>query len=273
MNRLIKSDFIKMSKSRTLVICSIIAFGLGIVMSLLYVNAWNVIGSDIESAEEALATMGMDEEMIETAFAMFPKPYVWSYADILFRDGTIYLLAAICISVFAASEYSMGTLKNTLSRGFSKSRIYCSKMIVSFVSVTVLTAAYIAGGLVVCALFIRGGSLISAGDMILCVVAYLCLYIAITSVYFMLSTIIKRTGVAIAMSLVIPGIVSSIFSTLAYADKSFVNISKYWIFETLNYVPDMCKDGEIYISILTALAYFVLSTAVGLMIFRKQEVK
>ena len=275
LNRLIKSDFIKLRKSKTLIVCSIIAFCLAVLMSLLLVNGWNSNGNgeSIEQATEMLLEMGMDKETVDMALSIMPRPYLWSYANYFLSDGVISILAAICVSVFTASEYSMGTLKNTLSRGFSRTQIYLSKLLVSCVSVIVLAVVYLLGGMIICGIFLRGISELTAVQMILCILSYLCLFLAMTSVYYMIAIVIRKTGVTIAMSLVIPNIVASILSTIAYSIKDFSEISQYWLFNTPSVVQRMCVNGQAYIPILTALVYFAVSTAAGLIISRKQEVK
>lgn len=275
LSRLIKSDFIKLRKSKTLIVCSIIAFCLSLLMALLLVNGWNSNGNgeSIEQATEMLIEMGMDEETVDMALSIMPRPYIWSYANYFLSDGVISILAAICVSVFTASEYSMGTLKNTLSRGFSRTQIYLSKLIVSCVSVLILAVVYLLGGLLVGSIFLRGISELTAVQMILCVISYLCLFLAMTSVYYMLSIIIRRTGVTIALSLVIPNIVASILTTISYSIKEVSEISQYWLFNTPSIVQKMCVSGQAYIPIIIALAYFILSTAAGLIISKRQEVK
>ncbi|MBQ3929102.1 MAG: ABC transporter permease subunit [Clostridia bacterium] len=271
MGKLIKSDFMKLSKSRTLLICSLIALVLGAVMSLLFINAWNSVGESIQQAQKMMLDMGMDEEVVEETFSILPKPYIWSYANMLLGDGTITLLAAICISVFTASEYSMGTLKNTVSRGFTRGQIYLSKLVVSCVSTLILTAAYLIGGMTVCLIFVRGTSELNFGQMAMIAVTQILLLFAMASLYYTIAIIIKKTGSTVAMSIVLPTFVSTMIVTTTYGDKDFAKIARYWLFETPVYVQKFCLNGQIYIPLLLAAGYFAVTVAAGYLTFRRQD--
>lgn len=270
---LIKSDFMKLKKSRSLIICCIVAVCLGAVMALLYVNAWNTMGENIENARELMMQMGIDGETIDSAFSVLPEPYFWSYANIMLSDGSIPTFAAICAGVFIASEYSMGTIKNTISRGFSRTKIYVSKLMVSCVTIIILGIAYVVGTMAVCAIFVRGGSEISAVQMLLSVLSYIFLFAAMASVYLMIAVIMKKTGVAIAVSIVIPAVISSVITIITYSNNEFSQVAKYWLFNTPSFVEKMCIDGQAYIPLLISVFYFAVSTAVGLTVFKRQEIK
>lgn len=270
---LLRSDIFKLRKSKTLIGCCVAAVILGAAMALIFINAWNSIGNQIEQAVSMLKTAGMNDELIDTAFSTLPKPNRWSYANMLFSDGTIPLLFSIFISVFFASEYTMGTMKHSISRGFNRRDIYLSKLFTSFISIVAIGIAYFVGGMTVTLIFVRKGSELGTQEIIISIICYICLYISMAACYLLAAVAVKKTSSAIAICLAVPTLVSSLMTIIMYGNSDFRFVARFWIFNTPGYVQTMVTGGEWYLAIITAVVYFVAALITGILIFRRQEIK
>ncbi|MBR2176184.1 MAG: ABC transporter permease subunit [Clostridia bacterium] len=270
---LIKADFRKMSKSRSLIICMIIAAALGIGMALLYNYFWQEKGTSIAFTYNLMELYGIDTAMLDDAFSTIPKQNLWAFVNSFFSDEIKWILSAICISSFMASEYSMGTFKNTVSRGFSKEKIYFSKMVVCAAEAFLVTAAYVGAGAVTSLFFVETETDASLQEIALTMITYILLLIAMAALFEMLGVLFRSTGIAVAVAIAGPLLIVSIFNLLMSADPSVSAYLRYFLMQTFITVNDSVKDGEGFAALLTALAYFAVSTVTGCVVFKKSEIK
>lgn len=267
MSGLIRADFKKLFKGKTLLVCSIIAVCFGALMIYIMNMSMNMIDSQL-----GMMSSIMGEDM-EIALSGIPQRNVWAMVSYLFTDSDVGILTAICICVFITSEYSMGTFKNAVSRGFSRTQIYISKFIVSVVSSLIIISLFVIGGTIVAFICMPTGTDVSAWQMIAMILTYLFLAVAATSMYLMFAMLFRKTGVSVAASICIVVFVSSIFEVLNVFIENFSNYSRFWIFNTFTIVEKSCLNGEIYIPLLIGLGYIVVTGATGLMVFRKRDIK
>lgn len=272
MLNLLRSDFLKQKKSSTLWVCIVLAFLLGIVMAVLYYIVWINIGSSLQAQLTLMNELGIEKESFEEALAQFPEPNLFEYANACLSDTNVLYIGAVVIGVFTASEYSMGTIRNSISRGFSRTQIYFSKLIASSVSMVSIVFAYVLGGAVTSVIMFGFSTDTGNTKMFLILISYLCLYLAASAFYMMISVIMKKTGHAIAVSIVFPILVESVISVITMSNSNLIPLSKFWIFRTFVSTESLCLNGQAYIPMLVAACYFVICTSVGLIVFRRQQV-
>lgn len=273
MTSLMRSDWCKLQKSRSLKVCLLIAFVLGAVMALLYHMAWVNLGESLEATLSMMQMLGSSEQSIRQALEIIPQDDLWSYVNTALADTNVLYIAAIVIGVFVGSEYSMGTIKNSVSRGFSRNKVYASKLIFS-VGVMLLTVlCYLLGTMIAAVSMFGFRSEGNASDIMLVLSAYLCEFIAVSSIYVWISFWLKSTGHSIAFSLVIPMLISSVLQVVSIVNNHTDAVSRFWIFQTVTSTRSLCLSGEAYVPFLSAAVYFAVSCFGGLMIFRHQELK
>lgn len=105
MSGLLKSDFYKLSKMKSFPICLLIVVALTVGSVFIQDYSAQFLGEGIvyNGSNQLLSTFA----------------------------GDCKIFIAIVVSIFAASEFGFGTIKNTASRGFSRISIYFSKLVVS----------------------------------------------------------------------------------------------------------------------------------------------
>jgi len=273
MTLLLRSDLYKLKKSLSFRVCLIISFVLGIVMSILYYYAWQQLNQNIEETTKMIASLGDYGQTVQAALELMPKNDLWSYVNISLSDLNVLYISAVVVSIFVGSEYSMGTLRNPLTRGHSRTKIYLSKLIVTTLASLAVIGLYTAGGTVSGCIMFGFSSSVSAGDILLTLLCYLLLFLAVVSFYVMVAVLTKKTGYAIAFSMIVPMLISSLASVIKIGYADFDKISRLWLFDTVISTQKLVQSSEAYIPMIAAAVYFALFTALGMLMLRKQEVK
>ena len=105
MGKLIVSDLKKLVKCRTVWVCAVISFLVGMLMTFLYDMAWNNM-TDTQNYQTVfyfMRTMGMDSDMTKQVLSQFPSQVFWQYVNTLcfrrkysnicgYRDKCLYRL-------------------------------------------------------------------------------------------------------------------------------------------------------------------------------------
>ena len=165
MNKLLKSEFIRLFKSNIFIFCLLFSAGLGIFMALLN-----------------LSTI---DELIFSGFF-----------DITF-------VIAVFVSIFVGTDYSNGTIRNKIIVGHTRWNIYFSKLIVCAASdiifhLVYILAVLISGGLII------GGLTLSAEKIVFFTLVSSSSILALTALLLFLSmTFQSKTAGAVICILTI----------------------------------------------------------------------
>lgn len=268
MSRLLKSDFYKLSKTKSffvcLLVCAALAVGYVFLMDFTSSVAQNIEINDPTGEATSILTSEL------SASAQLP----FSFA----ANGTLF--AAIVVGIFVACEFGFGTIKNSASRGFSRTKIYLSKMTVSFVLSTVLVLTYSIVNAITGTIVWGFGEVGPDYWSMLLKVAGLeiLLNLAFTSVFVTIATLVRQTGAAIAINICIMQ-----FSTFLVQmgelllDKVFhvqVTVSNYLISTNISQIATQPLTNELAVrGLIVGVAYLAISIAVGLWAFNKRDIK
>ncbi len=272
MTGLIRAELQRLRKSKSLLVCSILAVLLGVGFALLYKFFWDE-NKTVSMTYTMMQTYGMDTDVLDEALKMIPKNNIWSYINVFMSDSMIWILSSICACVFAASEFDMGTLKNTVSRGCKKRDIYFSKYISVFVIVFIIAVLYIAAGGITALTFVNENPSVSVSDMIICILVYILLFAALSGFYLMLAVIFRRSGFTVAAAIAAPMLVSALLGTASMVNRDVEHFAKYMLVESFTYVQNEVIDGQAYIPALTAVFYIAVTAVIGYAVFGKREIK
>lgn len=270
---LIRAELKRLSKSRSLIVCIVISILLGISMTLLYNYFWEQKGDKIAMSYALMRQYGLNTELLDSALSSLPENNFWSYTNIFFTDGGIWLISAACVCAFLSSEYTMGTLKNSIARGCKKTQVYFSKLISGIINTLIVTLAYVGSGALTAVFIVDKSTKVTGGQIALIILTYLLLLSAMASFFLMLCVIFRRTGFAAAAAIAAPMLISSLLNIITSINENAASFSKYLLMESFISVQPMVISGQWYIPMLTAVAYIVLTTIFGLIIFNKSEIK
>ncbi len=274
MSGLLKSDLLKLRKSGTFRVCVILSLLIGVFIALIYYYVWRNVGSSVEATKVMMTALGAEEDAIKEVLSVFPEPNVFDYINTMLSDANALYISSVAVCVFIASEYSMGTVKNPISRGIKRRNIIASKFISVAISMICIMAAYVTGGAITSFCIFGYSPYQGGGNIPLVLLTYTLLFLGLAAFYTMISIIAKGTGRAIAVSILLPMITEAVIGMIAYSSQDYSgNISKLWIFRTILLSSDMCKSGQAYIPILVAFGYMFICGTVSSMVFRRQELK
>ncbi|MCL2311152.1 MAG: ABC transporter permease [Firmicutes bacterium] len=196
--------------------------------------------------------------------------------------GQVALFSSIFVSLFVASEFSTGMVRNILIRGVNRFYFYFSKLIVS------LTVPFMYTILACLVSFLVGTYLWGPGDLtqeitsttLNALGAFVVVQFVLHSLYVMIGFVLRNTGATVAVNL---GLVISLISNLLISGWNFIlrhwfgvsiNIAKYWIGNYIN-VYQFSRFPHDLLMLLTwvSLSYLVVACAVGSLTFWKREIK
>lgn len=203
--------------------------------------------------------------------------------DVLFTYAFIAgIVSAIFISFFTGTDYSDGTIRNKLIVGHSRSTVYFANLITNIFAVLCMCLAYIVTVLLVGTVVI--GSLdIGIGQALKIFFSSFLLIAAYCSVYTLLAMLCHNKAAAVAIGTA----ASFLFLfTQAYIG-SMLNFKGYWTGvkrAVLEFIFHYLPSGQSYqymslqftdlgSKILCLAVICILSTVVGVVFFRKKDIK
>lgn len=261
MFKLLKSDFYKIFRMKSFYVCAI--------LSMVFAG---------------LAVFAQDF-LIYNQYGMYGLTP--SFLGLTYFDGFKTALGApglfvmIVLSIFIASEFKFGTIKNMVSSGVGRVKIYFSKFIAGIsISFVYAILSGITGALV--AFFIEWNKVEFTRTFCLDALKVFGLYllaeIAMQSIYMMVAFLTKSTGIAITTNVVIYYLFSSFFELINYGVKNWLHVenfkfSTYWPATYISTFLSEISQKDINTGIIVCSAYLVAATALGIFSFCKRDVK
>lgn len=252
MLNLLRADFYKLRRSKSFFIC------LGI---LAIIVAYIII--DFKSSSHIKEQLS-------------PSTFHWVY--MLFNEKAflpyfIPMFQAIFITMFITNEYTTGTIKDCVSLGFNRMKIYMSKLItVSVGSILMMLVAIFTTEIT--SIFVFGiYGYFSMYDLLLLVRMFLIqglLYTAYGSIFLMISFLIKNVGGTMAFNIFLSIMIGPPLASII--GDSYLGR----ILLLMNFSPTAIphpQGVDISIAIAVALFYLILCSTIGKFTFKKQDIK
>ncbi len=259
----LKSDFYKLLRQKSFYVC--------LLLSML----------------AAALSMFIENQSLKMMYAQYNIPYDPSEAGmtgIAFLQNGItminpmYLL--IFMVLFVSMEFSKGTLKNQVSRGRLRSKIYLSKLVVTVVSALVFMV------LTLCAGYLMSVQIGGAGEAMTKEIAlsilksfgfYFLTLVSYLSLFLMFTFLVRSTGFALAIVLLTDLFIGLLSKLINMSVKYLFNVDfsalKYWIGSCFTMLPENATQNDILIRIAICVSYSILSTAIGVYAFWRSEIK
>mgnify|MGYP007056154607 CR=1 FL=1 len=185
--------------------------------------------------------------------------------DFLFSE--VGIVSMIFITLFCTFDFTEGTTKNIIGRGYSVVKLLLSKYIASLIG---LLCMYGVASILFFVFFIKNGIGYEA-SMPLIFVYSIFNIIAYTVFYGTIAFVLEKNSSAIIGNMFIPtimGIVLGIFDT-----KLNIKISKYWIDNVgLKFLAKPILNN-IYMPIIMYIIYTVVIFVIGIRIVKVKEIK
>ena len=266
MNLLLKFEFRKLFRQKSFYICGAIMLGL-ILLSAITMNLMNEISQSlIEVTDEVTVTSDL--------YSGLSGLYMLSTA---LSNSNFTIVFVVFISLFVCSDYSNGTLKNVIARGYGRIPIYASKYLVSLVAATIYTIFCWVIGFLSGTAFWGVGSLpaneTTMNFVIILLVQLLSVY-AYTSMFFLISALLKKTGGSIAVGIIAPLVIAMIISLLdVLTNKKTFSFSDYWLDNCFINISAISVPSDIMLRCFVCfLIYTVIFAVAGHLISSRNEV-
>lgn len=257
MGKLLSFEFRKLSRQKSFYVCSAVLVAL--VLLPILVSRFALRISDVSELSpdviDYFSLSGFHQLMASLA------------------SSSITIILAVFIPLFVCDDFSSGAIKNVIGKGYSRMSVFSVKYIMSIV-VTIAMAllcwitAFSAG-----TAFWGSGSGWSTSALST-LLAQLLALIAYTSMFYMLSLLIKKSGGSIAIGIVGPILISTVISLVDVfvEDKSF-EVSDYWLDKVFSSVCHVSVASEdLNRALICSVLYISVFVATALLLNRKTEV-
>ncbi|EUJ42513.1 ABC transporter permease [Paenilisteria rocourtiae] len=186
------------------------------------------------------------------------------------------VLAMAFISIFSnlwSIEFSAGVAKNVLVSGVSRSTFYFSKLVTGWAVGALMLVVYTASIAISAQLFVGHVDFVT---ILLGMLAQLPLYLALITIGFFIFILIPKESIAIVTYILTFLFIEPIIKNLVnvFLPKWTV-IKDMFLFSKISVMSDLSALSQhvIMTNILTGLAYMVIFTILGWLLFRFKEIK
>ena len=176
-------------------------------------------------------------------------------------------IGQIFIIVFVCNEFQNGTIKNIISRGYTRAQFLFSKCVGAWIGVFCMNLAYVVLSFILYGKNGIGFETNMIYSILLCFIAALSLTVFYTTIGFLL----EKNIYGIMTIIFIPR-VFDLLSFLVYRGTK-VEIDKYWITGILPAYLENPTIGNIWLPILLLVGYAIIFYFLGCKISWKKEIK
>jgi len=185
-------------------------------------------------------------------------------------------LLPMFISIFVASEFSKGTLKNVISKGYSKTKVYFSKLIACcLASTTIIAVVAIINTLLATTFWgFSEGSIVWIKLISILSVKLLSFYALVSLSVFIAMTVRSSVG-AIAINIGVVQFTPALLTSIAVIIRKEINLFvKYELSTVIIRLSDykMVEQHEITSALIISLIYIVITCIIGNIIFLRRDI-
>lgn len=184
-----------------------------------------------------------------------------------FLSSEVSVVSMIFITLFCTFDFTEGTAKNIVGRGYSVVKLLISKYIASLIGLLCMYGITI---LVFFVLFIKNGMGYEASVPLIFIYSIFNI-IAYTVFYGTIAFVLEKNSAAIIGNMFISNIISIV---LGIVDTNLhINISKYWLDNVgLKFIAKPVLNN-IYMPIVVYIIYTVVIFVIGVRIVKVKEIK
>lgn len=283
MINLLRADFYKLTKSKAFYICTLLAILFAMATPLLVEFSRRAISSmptEILAQEQMQQMMNLDNGLhvgVSSGSILNQEEIqgAWMLGE-LFAGNLLPIFLLIFTSIFIVGEYSNGAIKNTVSKGFGRTKIYVSKCITVSAACLIMLISYIAvGTITTTVLFGFGETSKQIVWQIIRLVGTQCIiHIALTLCFVAIAMAVKHNGAAIAINIGVMTLGGTILQVISLLFQNKIELSSYWIANSITTITSLEVGGvQIVKTIGISLVYLVVSTMLGMYFFQRQDIK
>lgn len=196
MKNLMRLEFRRLSRKKSLYIC----LGLAILMLLWLSYSAKALADlyGVSRYSAAATQLAVDLLLSAMEFSLF----------------TTFLCVFICL--FVCEDYSLNTVKNILARGCTRGQLYFGKLISTLTATSVMFVLLLSTAFFLNLRALGNGTDVPWGTILIHLGAQYVITLAYMSLYYVIATMFRKSGAAIATGLLLPIIFGIILRDRAY---------------------------------------------------------
>ena len=196
-----------------------------------------------------------------------------SYLMEAISGSALSAVLAVFIPLFICEDYASGTIRNIITRGFSRLEIFIAKLIAVLAATVLMTAVCLAASYLVGTAFWGAGEPSLGSEQIKILLCQLAVIAAYATMFFAISSMLQKVGGSIAICLILPMAAAILLSLAdaALAERE-IELSGYWIANLGRSLASVEAEAEdIKKALIGAGCYFAASIAFSWLVIMKRE--
>lgn len=264
MTNLLKSEFYKLKKEKAFIILLIVSAAFALVL------AFALQGS---TAMAAIRPTDPDVQGIVKMKPNFSGAWFMGYS---LGNGIHALIIAIFVSIFVSAEFNFGPMKNIVSKGYNRTKVYIAKFIVSAAAGLIMLVVYMAAGGIAGTIMwgFDPNGIASLGSVLSLFLDQALLIVAYTAVFVFVAMSLRSNGASIGVNICVVMLVATLLQAVNLLFGGSINLSDFWISGNISKLATMNPaSGDLIRGVIVALAYTLVATVAGIALFKKQDIK
>lgn len=196
-----------------------------------------------------------------------------SYLMEAISGSALSAVLAVFIPLFICEDYASGTIRNIVTRGFSRLEIFVAKLIAVLAATVLMTAVCLAAAYLVGTAFWGAGEPSLGSEQIKILLCQLAVIAAYATMFFAISSMLQKVGGSIAICLILPmaAVILLSLADAALAERE-IELSGYWIENLGRSLASVEAEAEdIKKALIGAGCYFAASIAFSWLVIMKRE--
>lgn len=196
-----------------------------------------------------------------TSYLAFPE-------IISFLTTEVGIITTIFVTLFVIFDFSEGTTKNIISRGYTRKELFLSKYITAVIAVFLID--FIVSFLLF--IFLAKNGIGFESNMIYKLIGYIFVVFGQVAFFTSIAYMLEKTGAALVANILIPMFMPLIL--LFIEAKIKINLSSYWLTEANTILAKKTITFSSTIHCVTlSICYMVVFLALAILITAKKEIK
>lgn len=268
---LLRAEFYKLSKSKAFYVCLLVAICISIISVIIVPKNEAVItaaNTNVHQSRNAMIGWMLPNDAKKLKG-------LWFMSSCLGTGDILPIIVAIMISIFITKEFQSRAINNIVSKGFSKNKVYFSKLISVSLCTIFILGVYMAVAAILASAWLGFGefNIYIFGEIIRMLLLQILLHVSIASIFTMIAMIVRKSGPAIAINICINLFVSLFYQLIVIFLNNNITVGQYWISYNILVLEALEPEGSAVIrGIMVALTFFVLSTMIGCINFNKRDI-
>lgn len=196
-----------------------------------------------------------------------------SYLMEAISGSALSAVLAVFIPLFICEDYASGTIRNIITRGFSRLEMFIAKLIAVLAATVLMTAVCLAASYLVGTAFWGAGEPSLGSEQVKILLCQLAVIAAYATMFFAISSMLQKVGGSIAICLILPmaAVILLSLADAALAERE-IELSGYWIENLGRSLASVEAEAEdIKKALIGSGCYFAASIAFSWLVIMKRE--